>query len=123
MPAIDDAWAQAFAEEWCAAWNAHDLERILSHYVEDFEMRSPIIVERMGEPSGTLRGKAAMRAYWGPALGMQPPIHFVLLAAYAGVNQVVIHYRSVARRLVTEVLELSPARQVLRGSACYGPPA
>jgi ketosteroid isomerase-like protein len=120
---VDAAWARAFAEEWCAAWNAHDLERILSHYTDDFEMRSPIIVERMGEPSGRLRGKAAIRAYWGPALGLQPPIRFELIDAYAGVDQIVIHYRSVARKLVTEVLELDAERRVVRGSACYGPPA
>jgi ketosteroid isomerase-like protein len=33
-----------FAHEWVAAWNAHDLERVLSHYTEDFEMSSPFIV-------------------------------------------------------------------------------
>src|ERR1700723_3107179 len=27
--------------EWIAAWNAHDLPRILSHYADDFEMSSP----------------------------------------------------------------------------------
>ena len=27
-----------FAAEWIAAWNSHDLERILAHYTDDFEM-------------------------------------------------------------------------------------
>ena len=46
----DPNWARRFAEEWIAAWNAHDLERILPHYSDDFEMHSPLIVERMGVP-------------------------------------------------------------------------
>ena len=64
---IDRAFAEAFAEEWIAAWNAWDLERIFSHYADDFEMSSPLIVERMGEPSGRLVGKDAIRPYWGAA--------------------------------------------------------
>lgn len=27
-----------FAHEWIAAWNAHDLERILAHYADDVEL-------------------------------------------------------------------------------------
>ncbi len=50
---IDPNWARAFAEEWIAAWHAHALEQILSPYSDDFELRSPLIVERMGVPSGT----------------------------------------------------------------------
>ena len=65
---LDVARARALAEEWIAAWNAHDLDRILSHYADDFEMTSPHIVERMGEPSGRLRGKTSIRIYWERAL-------------------------------------------------------
>jgi ketosteroid isomerase-like protein len=65
---IDQAWAQKFAKEWISAWNSHDLDRILSHCVEDIEMSSPLIIERKIDPSGVLRGKAAIRAYW--ALGL-----------------------------------------------------
>ena len=31
-------FARRFAEEWIAAWNAHDLERILAHYTDDFDV-------------------------------------------------------------------------------------
>lgn len=36
--------AQAWAQEWVDAWNARDLERVLAHYADDFEMSSPYIV-------------------------------------------------------------------------------
>lgn len=123
MPVIDAAFANELAAEWVAAWNSGDLERIFSHYVEDFEMRSPLIVERGFSPTGALRGKAAIRPYWTAGHAATPPIRFELLDAFAGVNTVVIHYRSVGRKLVTEILELDDERRIIRGSACYGPPA
>jgi hypothetical protein len=123
VPAIDAAFANELAAEWVAAWNSGDLERIFSHYVEDFEMRSPLIMERGFSPTGALKGKAAIRPYWSAGLTAAPPIRFELLGAYAGVDTIVIHYRSVGRRLVTEILELDDQRRIIRGSACYGAPA
>ena len=119
---IDAAWARAFAEAWCDAWNAHDLPRILEHYTDDFEMASPFIVERGLDPSGVLRGKSAVADYWRRGLeAAQPPLRFELINVYVGVDSVVLHYRSVGRRLVVEVLTFDARRRVIRGSACWGP--
>ena len=76
---IEEGWAKAFAHEWIEAWNSHDLERIMSHYTDDFEMSSPFIIELMGEPGGKLRGKASIRPYWEKGLAAQPPLRFELL--------------------------------------------
>ena len=48
--------AMEFAKEWIDAWNAHDLNRILSHYSCDFEKASSRIVQVMNEPTGKLKG-------------------------------------------------------------------
>ena len=120
---IDQAWAEKFAREWIAAWNSHDLERILAHYTDDFEMSSPLIVERMKEPGGTLRGKAAVRSYWSKSLEQQPPLRFELLGLYAGVDRIALQYRSVGRRLVVEVLTFNAAGKVTHGAALHGEPA
>ena len=58
---IDRTFAQRFATEWVDSWNSHDLERVLAHYADEFEMSSPFIVEWMGEPSGRLKGKDKIR--------------------------------------------------------------
>ena len=71
---MDSKFAAGFAAEWIAAWNAHDLQRVLSHYTDDFEMTSPKIVQIAGEPSGRLVGKAAVGAY-GPRLWPATPIY------------------------------------------------
>jgi ketosteroid isomerase-like protein len=34
----DEAWT--LAQHWVAAWNAHDLDRIMSHYEEAMELGS-----------------------------------------------------------------------------------
>ena len=77
---VDRAFAEYFAADWIDAWNAHDLGRILSHYAEDFEMSSPIIIQIAGEPTGTLRGKAVVGAYWKKALDIMPDMRFELLS-------------------------------------------
>ncbi len=56
---MNDAFAEHFARDGIDSWNSHDLQRILSHYADDFEMSSPVIIQLADEPSGTLRGKAA----------------------------------------------------------------
>jgi ketosteroid isomerase-like protein len=119
---IDPEWAQAFAAEWVAAWNAHDLERIFSHYADDFEMASPLIAERMGVASGRLKGKDAIRPYWAQGLAATPPLRFELISVFAGVGDIGILYRSLTRgRLVIERIEFDAARVAVRAEALYGP--
>jgi hypothetical protein len=120
---IEQGWANDFAKEWIAAWNSHDLDRILSHYVDDFEMASPLIIERKIDPSGILRGKSAIRAYWGIGLAAIPPIQFELLDVHVGINTIGILFRSIGRRRVIEVLTFNEDKVVIRGSGLYGGPA
>lgn len=121
---IDETFAQAFATDWIEAWNSADLERILSHYTEDFEMSSPLIASRGFAASGRLKGKAAIRPYWGMGLEQaQPPLKFELICVYTGINTACIHYLSVGRRYVIEVIEFNEHRQAIRGHASYGAPS
>jgi len=121
---IDPKWATQFAQEWIAAWNAHGLERILSHYAEDFEMRSPFIVEYMGGASGVLKGKTAIRPYWERGLARNPTLHFELRDLMIGVDAIALYYWSVSRnRNVVEVLTFNEQRAVVGGSALYAEPA
>jgi ketosteroid isomerase-like protein len=118
---IDRAFARELATQWIAAWNSGDLDRIFSFYADAFEMRSPLIAERGFSPTGTLRGKDAIRPYWSAGIASaKPPLHFELLDAYAGVDTVAIHYRSHGRNVVVEVLELDDRRLAIRGTACRG---
>ena len=73
---IDRKFAEDFAREWEKAWNAHDLEEILSHYSEDFQMTSPFIPTAMDESTGTLKGKDKVGEYRLKALDRYPELRF-----------------------------------------------
>jgi ketosteroid isomerase-like protein len=111
-------FAKRFAREWVDAWNAHDLERVLAHYDEDFEISSPYVKLLAGEPSGTLKGKPAIRAYWTSALKAIPHLRFELLTVFAGVNSVMVYYQG-HRGLVAEVFQFGPSGKVARAFAHY----
>jgi hypothetical protein len=123
MALIDRVWAEEFSKEWIAAWNSHDVDRILSHYGEDFEMSSPLIIERMKEPRGILRGKPKIREYWSAGLATVPPLEFDLIDVHVGINTIGILYRSVGRRRVIELLTFNEKMVVIRGAGLYGGPA
>jgi hypothetical protein len=115
---MEKGFAERFAKEWVAVWNSHDLDRILAHYDDDFEMSSPIITTLVGEPSGRLRGKTAVGPYWAKALQSMPNLRFELLAALAGVNSVTVYYRG-HRGLSAEVLHFGPNGMVRQAFAHY----
>lgn len=116
---IDKAFAERFAADWIDSWNAHDLDRVLAHYTEDFEMSSPYIIQMAGEPSGTLRGKAAVGAYWKKALELIPGLKFDLIAVLAGVDSVTLDYKGALGRLVAKVFHFGADGKVARAFAHY----
>ena len=117
---IDESQANAFAAEWIAAWNSRDLERVLSHYADDFEFSSAFIVQIAGEPSGKLRGKAAVLAYWAKALARIPNLEFQLSSVFWGVASLVIHYRRHDGRFAAEWFEFDDDGKVSKSAAHYG---
>lgn len=65
-----------FAIDWIESWNAHDLDRILSHYSDDCELITPMIKVALGVETGMLTGKSNMREYWAAALTKVPDLKF-----------------------------------------------
>ena len=85
--------ARRIAEDWVAAWNARDLERILSHYAEDVVFFSPSVVTRYGEPTGVLRGKHALREHFRHGLEtLGANVRFTILDVLSGVNGYTVYY-------------------------------
>ncbi|MFA6357967.1 MAG: nuclear transport factor 2 family protein [Candidatus Omnitrophota bacterium] len=116
---MEKSFAVDFANDWISAWNSHDLIRILSHYSDDFEMASPMIVEIMANSSGVLKGKDAVGAYWAKALQMVPNLRFELMMVCAGVNSITIQYRGVGGRIAVEVFSFGLDRKVTKAHAHY----
>lgn len=110
----------AFAVEWVAAWNRHDLDAILAHYADGVVFTSPFAARLTGDPAGTVRGKEALRAYFA-ALARFPDLRFRLRHALPGVGSLVIVYDSVEGLLAAEVFEFDPASKVNRMTCHYTP--
>ena len=118
MQHLTNSTARAFALEWVAAWNAHDIERVLSHYAEDVAFHSPFIAIFADEAAGHLLGKAALRTYWAAALEKLPDLRFELLDVLLGAGSLTVYYRG-HRGMVAETFFFSEDGKVQRATACY----
>ncbi|MCB1672203.1 MAG: nuclear transport factor 2 family protein [Gammaproteobacteria bacterium] len=116
---ISREFAEAFAAEWIDAWNSHDLDRILSHYADDFQFASPFIPLVANEPSGILNGLASVRDYWNRALERRPDLHFELVSLLIGVASLVICFTRHDGRTGAEVFEFGTGGKVIRSAAHY----
>jgi hypothetical protein len=101
---MDSSHADSFVASWVQAWNDHDLEQILSHFSDEAVFRSPVAAQLMEGSDGIVRGKRALREYWGEGLRRFPDLHFDVLGIYSGVESLVINYRNQNGGLVNEVL-------------------
>jgi hypothetical protein len=119
---LTEADARRIAAENLAAWNSHDLERILAHYDDDCVLVSPVAAERLGDPAGEVRGKAALRHYFGVALEAYPNLRFELVDVLWGVSSVVLYYKNQRDTLTAEVLEMGANGRVRRVLANYSAP-
>jgi len=115
---IDRAWAERFADEWIAAWNAFDLNKILSHYAADVVFHSPRIAVVMGEPVAFVSGKDALARYWTKAL-QGKDLRFHLERVYVGSDSLAISYRNHRAQHVVETFIFNDKGLVKESTATY----
>ena len=111
--------AQAFAEEWIAAWNAHDLERILAHYADEVELTSPVAAQLLQRPDGKVTGTADLRAYFERGLAAYPELQFQLRSVFHGLRSVVLCYTNQKGTTTAEFIEFSANGKISRVVANY----
>ncbi|AKD55956.1 nuclear transport factor 2 family protein [Spirosoma radiotolerans] len=98
--------ATQFADEWIRAFNAHDLDAILSHYTDELEFYSPFIPLLKFNESGRITSKRDLARYFQLGLTTYPDLHFTLHTVFVGIDTLVIYYTSVNNRLASEVFQL-----------------
>lgn len=127
MPLTPES-AQAFANRWYAAWNKGDLDGIMACYQDTIEHSSPFIARfnaGMGSPPDpTLRGKDAVRAYFGRALHTNPTpagvTRFAPMHLTVGTQSVLVVYRRWTGELAGEVFFLGDGGLIVRSVSHYG---
>ena len=113
----EEAWE--LANHCIAAWNAHDLDLIMTQYEDAVDLTSPAAAQLLGTPDGKVVGKANLRAYFQRGLEAYPQLHFQLEEVLWGVNSVVLCYKNQKGTRTAEFMELSAMGKVARVVANY----
>lgn len=80
------------AEQWFAAFNAHDLEALLALYHEKAQHYSPKLKLRRPETNGLVTGKDGLRDWWRDAFERLPTLRYEVLKLMADDEQVFMEY-------------------------------
>lgn len=101
---------ELIAKNWFAAFNTHDLERLLSLYHDHAEHFSPKLKIRKPETNGLIKGKLALREWWKDAFDRLPTLTYLPSTFTANEERIFMEYiRKVEGEpdmLVAEVLEI-----------------
>lgn len=100
----------SIAHLWFEAFNAHNLEKLLSLYDDEAAHFSPKLKIRHPETKGLVTGKEALRTWWKEAFEQLPTLHYKVTSLTSNTDRVFMEYiRTVANEdnmLVAEVLEI-----------------
>jgi len=116
---LTEAEVRKFADDWIRAWNSHDLEAIMSHYAPEVVLTSPTAAKLLGDSSGTIKGKQAVRSYFERGLQAFPNLTFELLDVMWGISSVVLYYLNQKGTKTAEFMELDANQKVSRVVANY----
>lgn len=99
---------------WFEAFNAHNLEKLLSLYDDEAQHFSPKLKVRHPETQGLVSGKEALRTWWHDAFDRLPSLHYKVTSLTSNSDRVFMEYiRTVENEeemLVAEVLEIKEGK-------------
>jgi hypothetical protein len=113
------AQAKFIADSWIQAWNSHDVERIMAFYASNASVISPAVVKLLNEPTGTVTGTAALRAFFKRGVEAYSYLQFQLIEVMFGVASVVVYYANHRGTRTCELLELDAAGKIVRSISNY----
>lgn len=91
----------------------------MSHYSDDVELTSPIAVKLLGDESGVVSGKKAVRAYFEKGLAAFPDLRFELTEVCAGVGGIVVLYRRLNGPSGAELMAINAEGRIEKVVAHY----
>ncbi len=101
---------QSIAFKWFDAFNAHNLDQLLSLYDDHAEHFSPKLKIRKPETGGLIKGKPALHDWWKDAFDRLPTMRYKVTSLTANSDRIFMEYiRTVEgeeEMLVAEVLDI-----------------
>ena len=116
---MDIEFAKSFADEWIDSWNSHDIDKIVSHYEEELEFKSPLIVERYSDPDGTIYTREKLKEYFLIGLTNNPSLTFTLKKILLGVSCLTLYYQNARGGETAELFEFNQNKKVIKSVSCY----
>jgi ketosteroid isomerase-like protein len=111
--------AYQLADHWIQSWNSHDLDEIMSHYAEDIVLISPVAAKLLNDPSGTVKGKEALRNYFKKGLEVYPDLKFELVDLMWGLSSFVLYYVNQKGTKSGEFMEVCALGKITKVVANY----
>ena len=106
----------SIAHLWFEAFNAHNLEKLVSLYDDEAAHFSPKLKLRLPETNGLVTGKDALKSWWQDAFDRLPSLHYKVTSLTSNSDRVFMEYvRTVENEdnmLVAEVLEIKEGKIV-----------
>jgi hypothetical protein len=108
--------------DWLRGWNTKDLEAATIHFTDDAVFSSPSVLALGLDPSGRIRGKAAICALTAAAFERFPQLRFEIDTVLEHADRILILYRklnvfSADPGLTMEIFDLEGER--IRKSTVY----
>jgi predicted SnoaL-like aldol condensation-catalyzing enzyme len=104
----------SIAHLWFEAFNAHNLEKLLSLYDDDAQHFIPKLKIRHPETNGFVTGKEALRTWWQDAFDRLPSLHYKVTSLTSNSDRVFMEYNRTVENeeemLVAEVLEIKEGK-------------
>lgn len=80
------------AQKWFAAFNEHNLEKLLALYHEQAEHYSPKLKVRQPATGGLVKGKDSLRQWWKDSFERLPSLRYEPVKLTADTEQVFMEY-------------------------------
>ena len=100
----------SIAHSWFAAFNKHDLDKLLYLYAADAQHYSPKLKIRQPETKGMISGKEALREWWRDSFDRLPTLRYEPAQFIADEERVFMQYTRYVDgeepMIVGEVLEI-----------------
>lgn len=80
------------ALQWFAAFNSHDIEKLLDLYNDDAAHYSPKLKVHQPQTNGLINGKNALRNWWTDAFKRLPNLNYNVIKLTADDDQIFMEY-------------------------------